>query len=493
MRAGNETAVLTRQRIAIGLFIALLGAWYFFTLRSGQPWGDDFAMYIMQARNIAEGHWSASTGYIYNPHLPKIGPPTYPPLFPLLLAPLYEIWKLNLTPMKVEVILFFLAALYLIFEFIVAQVPFPFAAGIVAVMGLSPYFWEMKESIVSDLPFLFFVMLTFCAIAACDRRGWRSTAGAIASGVCAYLGFATRTAGIVLVASLMAAAMPSWGDTRRGKARSVQALWRELRWKAVLAGVTALALIGIHSMVFRGARSYLDQLHSPWRALPHNLMAYFWNIRNVFFGVGGSAGWLFLLVLMALGFAGLAIRLRDRISPAEAFTLSYALLVLLWSSEEDLRLLIPLLPMWFLYVAVALRKLPGRSGAYAGAVLLAVVACGYTVRYRGLDTGPIREGMGDPAFVRACAYIDAQTPRGSVFVFSKPRLLALMTRRDAVAYHQPASDPDLWDYFRGVLARYVLVNRQFTEDRDYLEPLLLRNPAIRRLYGEGAFQLYALP
>ena len=474
MRAGNGAAPLSWQRIAIAFLIALIGAGYLATIRAGEPWGDDFAMYLIQARNIAEGHWFAPTGYIYNPHLPKLGPPAYPPLFPLLLAPLYRVWGLNLTPMKVEVILFFLAALYLIFELAAHQVPFPYAAAIVAVMGLSPYFWELKESVVSDLPFLFFAMLALCLIAAGERRNWQSTTGAIAAAVCVYLCFATRTVGVVLLASLLAGAIPRLGELRR---------------KAVLGGAIAAAMIGVHSVVFRGAGSYLDQLHAPWQALPHNLMAYFWNLRHVFFGLGGAFGWLFLLVLMVLGFAGLAIRLRSRISPLEAFTLSYALLILLWTSEEDLRLLIPLLPMWFLYITFALRKFP----AGAGAPLLLVALCGFTVRYSRLDTQPIRNGLGDPAFVQVCDYIVHQTPRGSIFIFGKPRLLALLTRRNAAAWYQPAADADLWNYFRTIHARYVLIDRDFADDREYLEPFLMRNPAaVQPWYGGGAFQVYEL-
>jgi hypothetical protein len=487
MRADNASAPLpapltapsTWQRIAIGFGIALLGVVYLATLRSGQPWGDDFAMYIIQARNIADGHWFGPTGVIYNPRVVS-GPTAYPPVFPVLLAPLYRVWGMSLTPMKVEVVLFFLAALYLIFEFMARQTPFPWAAGIVAVFGLSPYFWELKESIVSDLPFLFFSMLALCVIAACERQGWQSSVGACCAAACAYLCFATRTAGVVLLASLAAAAMPQPG------------VWRR---KAVLAAAGAAALIAIHGLVFRGAGSYLDYLHAPWRALVHNLMAYAWNLRNSFFGVGGGVfGWLFLLVLTVGGAVGLVMRLRERVSPAEAFTLSYGLLVLVWASDEDLRFLIPLLPLWFLYIAVALRRLPARTGAFAGLALCATAACGYAVSYAHADTGPIRDGLGDPAFVRVCDYIGGQTPQGSVFLFAKPRLLALVTGRPTAAYHQPASDAELWAYFRRISAGYVLVNREFPGDRDYLEPLLLRNPAAaHEAYSQSSFHLYTLP
>jgi hypothetical protein len=468
-----------RQRLMVAVLVAVLGVFYLATLRAGQPWGDDFAMYILQARNFASGAWSAPTGYIYNPHLPKIGPPAYPPVFPLMLAPLYRIWGLNLTPMKVEVVLFFLAALYLVFEFAGRQAPFPYAAGIVAVLGFSPYFWEIKDGIVSDLPFLFFSMLALCAISACDRRAWQNTTGACIAAVCVYLSFATRTAGVVLVPCLLLSAVPRLGEAR-GKAR--------------FAALAAIVLMGAHSLVFRGAGSYLDQLRAPWHDLPHNLMAYSWTLRHSFFGVGsGVLGWAFLVSLIALGCAGLVIRLRRGISPAEVFTLSYALIVLLWTSEEDLRLLIPLLPFWFLYIVEALRSLPRRGELFIGLALLGAVTWGYGLRYSSMDTSPIGEGLGDPAFVGVSAYIRGQTPEGSVFVFAKPRLLALTAGRRVSAYHEPAADTDLWTYFSSISAGYVLVNRDFAHDRDYLEPLLLRQPArVRETHVEGSFHLYAL-
>ena len=467
------------QRAVIAVFLALIAAWYLATLRPGAPWGDDWAMYVLQARNIAEGHWFGPTGYIYNPHVPKIGPPSYPPLFPVLLAPLYSVWKLNLTPMKVEVILLFLAALYLIFEYTARQVPFPFAAGIVAAIGLSPSFWDMKEAVNSDVPFLFFAMLALCVIAACERRQWKSTGLAVSAAVCVYLAFATRTIGVALLAPLAIAAMPRWAVFRR---------------KAIGIAVLAVFLIGIHSLIFRGAGSYLVQLHAPWQELPHNLLAYFWNLRNVYFGLGGGIfAWLFLLVIIAAGFAGLAIRLRQRISPTEAFTLAYALIVLLWSTDEDLRLLFPLLPLWFLYITVALRRLPSRVAVIAGVALLGTATIGFASRYSQLDKGPIHAGIGDPAFLRVCRYISEDTRPDSIFVFTKARLLALATRRSTAPYHHPATDAELWQYFRAIGARYVLVHRDFEEDRDYLEPLLQRDrSAAQLIYGIGGLQLYRL-
>jgi hypothetical protein len=68
--------------LAVGLFFVL-------TIRPGHVWGDDFSMYIRQAMNLADGTSYQDTGYLYNPITSGVGPRTYPPVFPLLLAPIY--------------------------------------------------------------------------------------------------------------------------------------------------------------------------------------------------------------------------------------------------------------------------------------------------------------------------------------------------------------------------------------------------------------------
>ena len=56
-----------RAPVAAALFVlAVAGAVHVSHLRAGHDWGDDFAMYIMEARNITQGKPLDATGYIYN-------------------------------------------------------------------------------------------------------------------------------------------------------------------------------------------------------------------------------------------------------------------------------------------------------------------------------------------------------------------------------------------------------------------------------------------
>src|SRR5207248_2309485 len=154
---------------------------------------------------------------------------------------------------------------------------------------------------------------------------------------------------------------------------------------------------------------YLDQLRAPWLAWPGQIMAYSWSLRNLFFGVSNSVlGWTLLLVLAGLGCAGLVIRLCGGISVVEVFVLSDGALVAVWTSDEDLRFLIPLLPFWLLYVGTALRKLPGRTEVLVGAALLASVGVGYAAGYSRVDRGALVGGWNNPWFERMAEYIRTQ-------------------------------------------------------------------------------------
>src|ERR687898_1931314 len=139
---------------------ALIGMFYLVPIRDGHDWGDDFSMYINHAQNIARGEPYAETGYIYNPNNPAVGPRTYPPGFPLLLAPVVGLFGLDLRPMKTLIIAFFVGTLLMMVTLFRSVLPTGYIAVLVLVVGLSPFFWEFKDQILSDTPFLFFVLLS---------------------------------------------------------------------------------------------------------------------------------------------------------------------------------------------------------------------------------------------------------------------------------------------------------------------------------------------
>src|SRR5262245_11148296 len=144
----SKRAAITTRVLAFSVILAA-GGFFLATVREGHMWGDDFSLYILHAKNIAEGSNYQETGYIYNPSYPMIGPKTYPPIFPLMLAPVYKFFGMNLTAMKVIVILTFILTLPIIFLLFRNDLPGPYLVALIAVFGFNPYFWDFKENIVS--------------------------------------------------------------------------------------------------------------------------------------------------------------------------------------------------------------------------------------------------------------------------------------------------------------------------------------------------------
>ena len=121
--------------------LALVGVitiFYLTTIRRGHVWGDDQAQYLHHAKNIVQGLKYDDTGYLLCPT--SLNPKMYPPVFPLLLAPLYHWYGLTLTPMKIECVVFFSIALYLVYFLLKNEGSERLALATVALVGFCPYF-----------------------------------------------------------------------------------------------------------------------------------------------------------------------------------------------------------------------------------------------------------------------------------------------------------------------------------------------------------------
>jgi len=93
--------------------IAAMVIFYSVTIREGHNWNGDFAQFVHHAKNISEGNSYQEIHYIINPYN-WISPINYPPVFPALLAPIYFLFGLNLTAMKLMIIACFATSLIVI-------------------------------------------------------------------------------------------------------------------------------------------------------------------------------------------------------------------------------------------------------------------------------------------------------------------------------------------------------------------------------------------
>src|SRR5690242_710038 len=84
---------LARFRSLLFLFIVPL---LFINIKSSHDWGDDFAQYLIQARNIVEHRPQTENNLILDEQNGAFAVKAYPVGFPLLLAPIYALKGLDI-------------------------------------------------------------------------------------------------------------------------------------------------------------------------------------------------------------------------------------------------------------------------------------------------------------------------------------------------------------------------------------------------------------
>lgn len=477
--------------VVLGVVVLGIGAVHLASLREGHIWGDDFAEYLLHARNLVEGSPYAAIGYVYNPHYPAIGPPTYPPGCPLILAPVYALFGLNLTALKVEMIalfLVFLVAVYLCFG---EALGFCRALALVAIVGLNHYFLKDANTIGSDMPFLALVYLGLWMLQKAEAAPpdtWRRSATLLAAGALAYLAYSTRSLGALLIPAMLAQEVLSR---------------RRITWPAVLATGLFLVLAALQACFFHSDRHYLDQLGAGPMVLVHNAANYL--VRFATFWHSGylkAPSMLLFAAFSLLAILGYVETLRRHVTICEVFIILYVGVILLWPSYQGERYLYPVLPLYVYYGLRGLdhRWIASRAGLRRAVAAILAVAIGltYAGRLAGLPRGPLAEGVAKRQSLELFDYLRNSTSKDDVIVFIKPRAMALFTGRKASVYHR-AEDQALWDYFRQIRAsRLVVVENDHAmagaetpEMLDFLRKFVQRNnKRLERVFRNSDFSVY---
>ena len=471
--------------------IPAVGVWYLATIRRGHIWNGDACMYMLHARNLARGRPYAETGYVYNPAAWGVGPPTYPPVCPALLAPVYRLFGLNLGAMKAWLILCFLASLVGMSLVFSDRLPPPELALVIALIGLHPYIWDAKDRIGSEFPFLLFTFASLALIRAAYAAvpSWPNQLQfGLLVGSSMYMAYGTRGLGIVLLPALVCY-----------HTLNARQLAPFIPFLAVAAMVFTVLVILQHRYL-HSDYSRVFHLHLTARAIGAQLLRYLRAAYGLWYDGWGAAHAGLGLILAVCAGLGYAITLRRGVTATDVFPLLYLGSIMLWPVQYELRrFLIPVLPFFVYYAAVgadAIRpSVPGGLGTALAAGLAATVFAWYIARYATTDYGPAPNSITSATATALYAYVKSETVPQDVFVFFDPRILALFTGRRAAAYHRGADDKDLWRFLKEIRATYAVVGPAekvwfpsfagFVERYDRYMPVVFRNAdfVLRRITG----------
>lgn len=493
-------------RFGVPITLLVMGLFFMLTIRGGHHWGGDFSMYIHHALNIVEGQPYGDTGYIYNPDDPVLGPREYPPLAPLLMAPVIAAFGVDIHALKVEMLLFIVGAIVIFYFVIRRQFTAPYVLVTFVAVALTPYMWMFKETVGSDAPFLlvsYAVLLLTLIIGDRHDAGLATWPLAVLLGVLIYIAYGMRTIGIALVPLAFVT------DLLRD---------RKVRLDGIIPVLVFIPLFILHGMLVPGNSSYLDQLaRYDFSLIPGRVWDYGRNIYWETFDIstlpiGGDGPELLRLLgkaifayLLATGVLGLIAKVRKGISAIEVFLAAFLAMLVLWPFISP-RIAAPLIPLLFYYSFAGLAWAADLLAGFEGIrgivkrfeplkqtllIGAAVIIGGYyLVSYAMIDYRlPDSPGPYDADALALWEVIRTETPPDSVLVFRKPRVLALYSDRAASVYHDAGSDAALLSYMESIGTDYAVVDRTLDEDY-YLELIEQNGDRFEMVYHNETFTLY---
>jgi hypothetical protein len=471
------------------LMIVLISMFYLLNAKNGHDWGDDFSMYILNANNIVNGAPYSQTNYVYNTDISNLGPQAYPPVFPLMLVPFISIWGINLQVLKLPGIFCFIGALfYLNIKILPKNLSFGSKFIFLTSVGLFPFFFYLSESILSDFPFLLLSLVALERInhlLAPSGEASKNLGQYMLAGLWIYLAYGTRSIGLVL---LPIAFVLAW-----------------MRYKKIPLYLFATLMVSLvfivaQSLLIPQTGAYLDLFPKAPSELFQTLLVstgyYFTLFAGVFsFNNLIIQGIVFLIMLE--GFViGLLIHLKKGISSFDLFFLSYFVILLVWPSYQSLRFLVPILPLYFLYIVegfdrlLDLIKLPWIPKIITLIVLLSLIFY-YANDYITSFPQPISD-IEKKETQELFQFIRMETRSDDLITFYKPRVMALFTQRKSVAIAIPPPNGDTLARMEKLGVNIVILRKNYDfEHQQGLSLLITTYPGnFKLLYENSEFQVF---
>ncbi len=175
------------------------------SIQVGHNWGGDFSMYLAQTKSLLQGNLDelyAINEYAMEQSDLPFGPSLYPMGYSILLTPLYYLFGSNLIVLKIFSALFFVGCIPLVFN-ILRSLAFKKRIAFYATVlfAINYQFVFMSDSLGSDIPAMFFSFLALdLMLKSRDNDHWIY---ATTIGLVIFVTYITRTAGLVLIPTLL--------------------------------------------------------------------------------------------------------------------------------------------------------------------------------------------------------------------------------------------------------------------------------------------------
>jgi hypothetical protein len=452
------------------LMAVLLLPLFFVNVKSSHDWGGDFAMYIMQADNILHGIPQGETPYIYNPGNAVLGPPAYPVGFPLLLSPVYALAGNSIFAFTIWVTAFLFGA-GMIMTFVLRRYFKDIVVLFLVLMVVyNPWTLSMKMEIMSEFAFTFLLLLSFYLFERYSKGPfWAGIIIAIIGGLL----MSVRAIGIVFPLAVL-----FWAVRKRFIEKDKTPMNNCVCGFLVSVGSILIYLL-LNNLIFNVPQAEGGSYFGIWgeetiyATVVYNLAYYVEQFKYFFSPWGGSWNFLPLMLkaaILTFTILGLIKAIFRRWELMEMIVVFYIAVLLLYPYRHaGIRFLFPLMPFLMYYLVEGLKTVqlfPKISIAAKTWFLGSLVLVTYLnmIWFYIITADNINPGPQEEASIQAFEHIKNTTSDDAVFLFSKPRVLALYTERQCLANSKNDNDENISGLLKAYEIDYILVHQEISDE-----------------------------
>lgn len=414
----------------VSIIIGFSTVFMIVTMNDGHPWGDDFAMYLLHANQIADGKPYSETGFIYNDLAPTYAPASYPPGFPLILAPVVHLFQYNYLAYKIYLLCFFILFLILIAIFLRGKINNQAIYCVLIIIGFSIFFMQLLDSVLSDIPGAAFFILSLILI----ERSFRSDnlMTWVLAGFCLGFAYLIRSTAIVIIPALFAQLV----------------FHRFEHWKKVITiTIGALLYSFVTGLILPSESNYVAMLSQTFEGrnagelmdfFGHNFLIYVNSFRDL--SIGGGYHNIFTNDVVFFGgmvffCIGCFYQLFKERRYLEWLFICYFGMIVIWPGFQGLRYFTPLIPIYLYYAFIGIQVIfKERWTLYPSLVLVALsIISGISALVNG-NSMTKQYGITGPNSIALFEAIKENTPPEALIMANKPRAICFITGRNGIVF-----------------------------------------------------------
>lgn len=452
----KQTLLLNLKKNYLLVFLFLLCIpLLFINIKNSHDWGDDFASYIHQAKNIIEGIPQSSLGYVLNQDSPGIGPPAYPIGFPLLLAPVYYFFGNNISAFTGFLSILLIIAVLLMYRFFKFYFSTLTSFFLVLIIIYNPWTLNFKMEVMSEIPFtlLFLVIIIFYH----QKKEARNYLFFIIMGLLGGFLMSIRAVGSVFVMAVFYEILCNLYRYLVKKKRD-NSLKKLIVQKFIVISLSISLYLFLNLILFKVPSSglYYTSLltfNSLSQIIRDNLTYYFDVFKGFF--TTENADWRFAPLftssaMLTFAVIGFFKKVSAKFDFVDLVVLLYCLLVLIYPfGNAGFRFILPIAPVLFYYALLTVKDINIPFKLVNRKVIILLIGTLILVQYKVSIEKIINQrnevlwGPQEENAAEAFSYIKNNIPENAVIDFVKPRALALYAERNSYHMKINQSMPDI--------------------------------------------------